>query len=202
MSTDAGTWNGQAAATEDLEQRLQRLEDVVAAVYDTRAMEERIQSKVLEKIRREPLTYTAPARAEPEPPRAPLLLAGPAAARPSAQVYDSPPEPPPPPPPLPAALAGRLSGDDLSLLLDMWTDLRTLWVMVRDPLYRVSWAGKVVPLTTLVYIVVWCFMGSWVTAILGLIGAVILQVTLTYLSFKLLGREFRRFREFRSGRRS
>jgi hypothetical protein len=187
---ESAHWDGSPNA-EDLEQRLQRLEDAVAALCDTQALEERVISRVSEHFAKQPPQKPAPAA--PEPP-------------PTASF--SPHEPEPESPSFRATVAQGLfstvsSPDTFSLLGEMWWDLRTFWAMLRDPLYPMTWLGRLVGLLPLAYLLLSTIAGfrNGVLWHLGFVIDLLLFCPFLYVALKVWGRELRRYREFLATRR-
>jgi hypothetical protein len=165
-------------SVEDLEQRLQRLEDVVASVCDTQSLEDRVVERVQEKLRSE--TPLAP------PPIAAFAPDGTGPHPSEAEYHSKQPLPPP---------SGFAWVSELTLFGEMWQEVRALFRMIRDPVYRTSWLCRIVPVLCLLYVTVW----SWVSAYLfGSIPilSMIDDLAVVYIGLKVLGRELRRYREF------
>jgi hypothetical protein len=173
MIAETAARNGQPELDE-LESRVQRLEDVVAALCDTQALEERITSRVAEQLARRP------------PEESPAAVAPPAPVAEHAAA----------PGPTPAAASRSAWGFfDLPLLGDVWWDLRMTWRLLRDPLYQVSWIGRLVPLAALAYLVigsVWAAVAGQGIPVLNLLD----DLVVTYIGLKVLGREVRRYHDF------
>lgn len=181
-------WTGNPTG-EELEQRLQRLEDVVASLCDTQVLEDRVREKVLEQVRGEidslkgqkPPGSSAEIRVEGDsstrlqPPVA--TLAGPASR--------------PLPPPEPTG----------SILREFAWEIRTLFQMVRDPFYHLSWGARLVLVLPLTHIL-WFMLFDFPKGI-PLIGPPLhfvlnfsIAYATAYVVFKVFGRELRRYREF------
>jgi hypothetical protein len=174
-----------------LEQRVRRLEDAVASLQDTRQMEERIAERVTDRMSRSKATHI---------PResAPLLVEASRRMLPAAiglaRSQDTGPRTPASVPSIP----------DLRnpwLLLDLYSELRAIWRMFVDPRYRLSWMGRVVPLTLFLAI-----LGSWywlpfasplydLSRIVASLYVKIVDLFLAYLLAKALIRESKRYRE-------
>lgn len=176
VDTAQPSWMG-PNPVEDLEQRVQRLEDVVAAVCDTEALETRVASRVTEKL-----------RAEAEQAKGPPHLIG------STPVGGFGVDPRPPA--APRATWVPPTGE-MSFLGEIWWDARMLFQMIRDPLYRMSWAAKVVPVLALLYVTVWAAIAPTISAwpTIPLIGYLD-DLLVVYLGLKVLGRELRRYQAF------
>ena len=154
---------------DDLEQRVQRLEDVVAAICDTQALEERVLAKLQTRLQEMQQTST------------------------QAQ---QPTEPSPVPPTGGGGSGVGIAVDSLSLFAELWHDVRTFWRMLRDPLYRMSWTGRLVGLLPLGY-AIWTTLGGF-RNLFGLLYLVDLALFLpfVFVAFKVWGRELRRYRRF------
>lgn len=178
-------WTGNPTA-EELEQRLQRLEDVVASLCDTQGLEDRVRDRVVEQLRAEieVLKAERPAPAADDQP---------------AQKPRSSAELPPvaalarPTPPTPEPTR--------SLLREFSWELRTLFQMVRDPIYRFSWPARLVLVLPAVYIL-WSSVFTFPENI-PLIGPTLdfilnfaICYATAYVVFKVFGRELRRYRDF------
>jgi len=181
---ESPAWEGQPSY-EDLEQRVQRLEDAVAALCDTQALEERLATRVTEHIAKK--TQLAPS----PPPVAALA--------PHQTDEDS---------PYRGGVAQSVfstmtSPDTFSLLGEMWWDIKSFWSMLRDPLYPMTWLARLIVLLPIAY-VLWSTFAGFHNGVLGAIGYVIDLVLLCpflYFPFKIWGRELRRYREFLAMRR-
>jgi hypothetical protein len=173
-----------------LEERVHRLEDVVAGLQDTREMEERVTERVAARV--------APARGNGLRDSAGLIIdAGrhllPAAVE-ALRTGAADADPPPQGPPQPAAPPLRESW----LLFDVYAEARATLRMFIDPRYRIGWRGRLLPLLLLGAIVT-----SWIwlpgTAILpGFVSALLVKVVdlaLAFVLFKILHREVCRYRE-------
>jgi hypothetical protein len=154
-------------------------------MYDAQAVEERVYARVLEKIEAKAPQGKAESVASDsmetdEAARAAGVEAQPSAAGPEPITSWS----------LPAGL-------ELSLIGEIWWDIRTLLRMVRDPLYSMTWLGVLVPLFALVYITfpwkIWPL--NAIPDSFYLIG-LLDDLAVAYLGFKVLGRELRRYRTF------
>jgi hypothetical protein len=169
-------------SVDDLDQRINRLEDVVAALCDnTQGMEDRLAAKLASILRAE----SERARAEYQ------AHAGHDPTHPS-EAYAAAHEPPSPPPSW-----ATFSVGDLTLVGSMWWDVRTFVRMVRDPLYAMSWTSKVVLIIAAIYIA-WLVIfgiGGLIPFVSNLISIVTLMLV-SYVVFKVVGRELRRYHEF------
>ncbi len=155
-----------------LEQRVHRLEDAVAAVQDTRQLEDRVVERVADRVRRSLPSPGDSASKVTVEMRRPMV--------PSARPALSHLEPP-------------SNGTHTWLLLDIFQDARAILRMFFDHRYRTSrWVGLI---TVAVGVVV---ATSWYVRlpipILGTLINMIVDVALLFVLFKVLTREARRYR--------
>ncbi len=190
-------WTGPGA--EELEQRLQRLEDVVASLCDTQVLEERVRDRVLEQLRADIEELKKQRGEKQQVDTKPDGEAAPKAEPQIAQQIAQPPvaalagpgRQPVPPPPEPMR----------SLLREFSWELRTLFQMVRDPFYRLSWSARLVLLLPATYIL-WSMLFSFPEGIpiigppLRFILSFVIAYGTAYVVFKVFARELRRYREF------
>ncbi|HXG12892.1 MAG TPA: hypothetical protein VNK04_24255 [Gemmataceae bacterium] len=194
-----------------LEERVRRLEDAVAHWEDTQDLEERLVRRVLEHVRpaspklgsvrqttalmldvgRQLLPVAVEAlqarTAEAETQAAPAAVqAVPAEAR--AAPTEAPPAP----------TAERRPW----LIVDLYTDLRTLGRMLRDPLYRTVWLSRgFLPLGLTAAILtsgIWLYLVPGFALLPGVVAGPVIKVVDLFLAFvlcKVLQREIRRYRE-------
>jgi hypothetical protein len=182
-----------------LEERIRRLEDVVATLQDTGHIEERVVEKVSARLQR-----SAP-RDGPEPTgilasaRRKLMPAALSAVRSAA---DAPPQ---------ATLAGS-PGDKSEngvaaargaftsssrpwLLFDLYAELRTMGRMYVDRRYRMSWLARVIPLLALfVFLMSWFLFSGSLWGIGSILDKVI-DLVLACVVYKVLAREVARYRQ-------
>jgi hypothetical protein len=168
-----------------LEERIRRLEDVVATLQDTRPLEERIVEKVSTRIKRQS------ARADSESTG---ILANAGKKLFSSALTVAPPAPDAPagdPQPQPASPASGRTW----LLYDLYSELRTMVRMYVDRRYRVSWLARVVPLAAVViYVFSWfIFAGNFLGV--GSLFDRVVDVVLACLVYKVLAREAARYRQ-------
>jgi hypothetical protein len=183
-------------ASETLEQRLHRLEDAVAALQDTRQIEERLLERLLQQVRPGP---------PPQPPRPSEQVT--AAPRPAP-----PPEPPPAPPPPPSSIdvTAKVIQHAPTVLRQAWliTDmLRELRAMVRmffDVRYTVGWPARLTVLVLLPLILVsgWVmpFTSVPVFGALMVILDKVLDLMLAFFLYKVLSREAQRYLQAQAAR--
>jgi hypothetical protein len=198
-----------SAGRSDVEQRIERLEDVVAALCDADGLGERIAERVAQKLSHgepRPAADDAP-RSAPSP--APLKLQATPLPKerplPTATIveFTLPPEAPTGTPPVPSSNpSGFFWGfiPETSLARDLWWDMRTFVRMVRDPGYTATQAFRLVPLLILFFVFIWPRLAPhlvWLVpqASLGIFGLVA-DVLLIYVGYKIVQRELRRYDEF------
>jgi hypothetical protein len=192
--SDTPSTNGEFSANgsrEEMESRLRRLESAIAAIADTKIMEERLVEKVMSRVEPPPAPpvaaivplQPAPPQAMPVPPE--MLIAAGKVLLPSA---------------LNAVSAGFAAATDphnlpqkpsiLSpqswLLLDFVQELRTFGMMFLDYRFQPSWTVKIIPAVCLILIVVNFILFG------GLLHLV--DIPLTILSYKTMSREANRYR--------
>jgi len=178
---------------EQLEQRVQRLEDAVATLQDTSLVEEHVLERVQVLL-----------QARPEAP-APLARSAAAqkmydAARFTAAPPNAAPAPATPSADPPAASA-RLQHPPW-LLFDLFAELRAMVLMFFDRHYHTAWTTRlavfvVVPLVLLSH---WWFPFAWVP-IIGPVVDKLVDLALAFFLYKTLGREAHRYMDACSGRR-
>jgi hypothetical protein len=182
-----------------LEERLRRLEDALARVPDPRQIENRIAERVAERLTSErtiPVAQIlqAPPTAGQGPnvtiPAGMILDVGKrlftttaamANAAPRSEHQES------------AAMNGVRR---TFLFFDMLTEARAIWCMYTDPRYKMSWAGRMVPLGLAVFLLTSAFLipGAQLTGI-GTIIDKLADLIPAFILFKLLTYEARRYRE-------
>jgi hypothetical protein len=191
-SSELASWS-QGPTVEELEQRVQRLEDAVAAMCDTQAMEERLRVRLLEQLRKEPIDVVVkPVNANAVKPTAETTS-------PESQVFDA-----QSPSGMPLATAEprlpvSLTTSDLSALTvfgEMWWEIRTFYCMVRDPLYSFSWMARSALVVPVIYILWHYLIGFMFFPV-----EIAVVFVLFYLLFKIGGRELRRYQAFVRHRR-
>jgi hypothetical protein len=164
---------------EALEERVRQLEDTIAAMHDTRVLEERVAERVAERIHGS-LTHA------PSSAAGILIDAGhhlfPATADPMNTEF---------------AYPGTSPSVDPGarppwLLLEIYEEFRAIYWMFLDPRYRLSWTGRIAPLAILfVLFSSWLFLGSFPWSLIDKVLSLVLIVVL----YKVLSREARRYRQ-------
>ncbi len=186
-----------AIALSPLEERLRRLEDALAQVPDPKQIETRIADLVAERLtidRAVPVAQIAPA--------APAGVQG--VTIPTGMILDvgkrilnS-----------TAGMARPASGSGHTesalsngvrrtvLFFDLLTEARAVWCMYTDPRYKLSWAGRLVPLALGGFLLTSAFLvpGASLTGI-GTIIDKLADLIPAFIFFKLLSYEARRYRE-------
>jgi uncharacterized membrane protein YkvA (DUF1232 family) len=159
---------------EELEQRIQRLEDVVAQVCDSHEIEQRVRRAV--------------AQLQTDGGQAIADLGTEDSARRSQSAL--------------AALLASGLGWEKSLLRDLWSDVTTFFQMIRDPLYSMTWTARVVPALALAYILwPWDLLPELSGTHFFSIPVIcwLDDLFASYVGLKVLSRELRRYREFLAG---
>jgi hypothetical protein len=191
-SSELAAWS-QGPTVEELEQRVQRLEDAVAAMCDTQALEERLRVRLLEQLRKEPIDVVV------KPVEASAVKQTAANTSPESQVFDAQTSSDMPLAPAEPRLPVSLTTSDLSALTvfgEMWWEIRTFYCMVRDPLYPFSWMARTAIALPVVYI-----LWHYLVGFLFFPVEIAVVFVLCYLIFKIGGRELRRYQEFVRHRR-
>jgi hypothetical protein len=193
MSDDVvGTDVPRPEAVVALEQRVSRLEDAVATMQDTHQLEERVVERL---TRLAPVA--APAAASSPNSAGMLLEAGrrllPAAVdviQAEARDADARARQPP-------AQTTRPPW----LLVDTYAEVRAMFQMYVDRRYRMTWVGRVVPLTLFLAILTSSFWFPVLPAafqfsqVVGLLLMKPVDLVLAFFLFRTLGREAQRYRE-------
>lgn len=174
-----------------LEQRVRHLEEAVGELGDTTKLEERVATRVVERVTRDAPVAIA------QPLETPGFFARlPRALLPMTITTIEPPRGD-------AGSGGTQTGPRRAwALFDLFVELRAIWRMYVDPRYRLTWMGKVVPIILLTAI-----MTSWFwlpfalildkgSGTLGTIYVKIADLVLAFFLYKALSREARRYRDF------
>jgi hypothetical protein len=177
-----------------LEERVRQLEQMVAALQDTRALEERVAERVAAQAK------PAPAGSVRESAGL-LLQAGrhllPAAVSVLAE-QTAPPEAPPPAAGLPPSLAP--APRRAWLLFDVYAEFRAIVRLYLDPRFRLSWQARLAPILLLPAIALsWYWLPGT-----GLLSALpfgidrlyvkVVDLLLAFVLFHVLHREATRYR--------
>jgi hypothetical protein len=168
-----------------LEQRMHRLEDAVAALQDTRQLEERLVERVVDRlIRNPPAPREEPASLVIEAPRAPLLpslglLRSLAGTLPEA---------------LPAAAPAAQSS---WLLTDTVTEARAIFRMFFDVRFRVARSVELLSLGLIIMILTSWYWLPGTSLLPGIVSSLLVKavdLVLAFVLYKILSREARRYR--------
>jgi hypothetical protein len=184
------------ANLEILSQRLQRLEDAIASLQDTRALEDRVFERVRQRTPKAP--EPAPETEERVFDRKKTLipLIGHILA---------------PPPPVKESTAAESSAATSHLppvvvvreglfLLDLWHEFRAIFAMFFDRRYGMAWSTR---LTTLILVPVILFSQFWMPmgiATIPIVGAIFdnfINLVLGFFLYKVLSREARKYMQAR-----
>lgn len=152
----------------DLEARVQRLEETVAALQDTHDLEERIVERVTERLQHEaPRTQSVTAQAPQPAPRFALAAAS-----------STPPDP-----------------GTRWLLVDMVASARLLVRMLCDRRFHLAWNTHLIVWTCLAAIALsgWWFPPAYLFAV-GTYFEKAVDLLLAFCIYKALSRELRRYR--------
>lgn len=175
-----GHADGEAAP---LEQRVRHLEDAVAQLQDTEQLEERVATRVTDRISQNfPIAVAQPA----EPggffgrlPRALLPL--------SVTTIN------------PTAAEGTASQPrGLRILFDWLAEFRAVWRMYVDSRFRLTWVARVVAPALLVAILtswIWLPVAGWLPSMLATLYVKVADLVLAFFLYKALSREARRYRD-------
>lgn len=171
-------------ASASLEQRVRRLEDVVAGIQDTQQLEERITERVSDRIRREPKFAIKESAGLLVNAGRQLLPAALTMMHHDGENTDKP------------GMAEAANLRRSWLVFDAYTEARAMVRMFFDHRYRVSWWSRVAPSMLFVAI-----LTSWIwlpgTSILPSLISVPLvkavDVVLAFLAYKILSREVCRY---------
>jgi hypothetical protein len=172
-----------------LEQRVQSLEEAVAQLRNTEQLEERLTTRVAERVSR-----GAPV-AQPTAEPAGFFTRLPRALLPMAVTTITPPGTASP-------TEGTTHGvKSLWAFLDVLVELRTIWRIYVDPRYRLTWVGKVVPVVLLTAILTsWFWLPGALlldtfSKTLATIFVKFADLVLAFFLYKALSREARRYRD-------
>jgi hypothetical protein len=176
-SSELATWT---PTLDELEQRVQRLEDVVAALSDTQALEDRVRARVIEQLRHEPIQLDA--RPVDNSNSDVLDSSSDAKDRSNFAVRISDP---------------RLS--PLSLATEIWWELRFFYRMLREPFYKLSWTCRIAFVLPVAFLLCHYLLPyfNWFFPL-----ELALFLCLAYFVFKMFSRELRRYQAFLQQRRS
>jgi hypothetical protein len=174
-----------------LEERVRQLEATVAALQDTRALEERVAERVSARVSpapssgvRESAGFLLEAGRQMLP-AAVSVLAERAAAPQVPTEAPVQPQPSPPPPRRPW------------LLVEVYAEFRAILRMYLDPRFRLTWSARVLPLVLLAAIATSWIWVPGVHYLPDFVGALVVKVVdllLAFVLFHVLHREATRYR--------
>jgi len=179
----------------EVEDRLNRLEKAIAAMQDTKLMEERLLERVMSRMDQAPPVTPPPPVASIAPPEAAddrhsILNAGmailPGALRAVSNEFNHATDPRSAPPPTTGTAPSRVW-----LFTDLVLEIRTMWVMFVDHRFRTTWTARIVPLICLIIAVMDAVM---LGGIFGGIVERLMLIVLTIVAYKTLSREAARYR--------
>lgn len=184
-----------------LEDRVQRLEEMVASLTQAQGWDE--EQPVLprqESAASTPrLSHGEVHRAVPIPPPPTASLAEfslpPLAQAPPVRPLSSLLKPMQSALPVAASTMANRVLSPSSLWRDLWWDLRTAWRMVRDPAYPMTTACRVVPAFAIFYVTIWPLLSSW-SGVIGTVMNYFVNAIVIYVAFKVVQRELRRYYDF------
>ena len=165
-------------SVEELEQRVRRLEDAVAALQDTQLMEDRVAERIVQRLEHAP---------RPALDARDLILDAPRMLLPKTVE------------PLPeeestatgVAAAVRSSW----LVMDVVREFRAMFRMLTDYRYRMTWAGRLVLLVAVgVAVLSWLVLSGNFFGVGTVVDRVILVVA-AVVAYKVLSRETQRYQE-------
>lgn len=177
-----GHANGEAAP---LEQRVRHLEDAVAQLRDTAQLEERVATRVTERISRD-VAVAQPVESDGffrRLPRALLPLA--------VTTID----------PVRPADGAAAQPRGVRAFFDVLAEFRAVWRMYVDPRYRLTWLARVVAPVLLVAILLswwWLPFALALQALSGIVATLYVKaadLVLAFFLYKALSREARRYRD-------
>jgi hypothetical protein len=172
-----------APRVDALEHRVQRLEDAVAQLQDTRPIEERVVERVADRMgrnRSHPIRDTTGIIIEAGRHLLPATLA-------SVQDSSSSVEP----------SASKLSLGWAGLLWELLIELRAIFCMFVDPRYRLGWPTRILTILLLVAIATsmfWPPMSMLPNAVAMILDKIV-DLALSYILWKVLIHEARRYRQ-------
>jgi hypothetical protein len=163
----------------DVEMRLRRLEASVTALQDSQLMEERVAERVVQKLKRSPLkSLRDSAGVIVDAGKALIPAVGAAATSDKAKA---------------APTAAPSIDKPGWLLIDLWSEARTLGRMIFDHRYPFSYAGRFGPIIiACTYAFSWLFVSGM--PMIGGITERIIDIFLAFLLYKILSREVQRYR--------
>jgi hypothetical protein len=172
-------------STETVDERLRRLEAALAAMQDTKLMEDRLLERVVHRIDQSQANGSADSAAASAMLDAGAKLLPGAMRRFGAQLNaaTSPTAPP---------STGMFSAKSW-LITDLIQEIRTFFVMFLDYRYRTSWLSRIVPIAAFaIFVLSWIFLRSM--PFIGGLFDYLLDFFLIVIVYKTLQREAERYR--------
>jgi hypothetical protein len=168
-----------AAALTPLEQRLRRLEDALAQMQDVNGLETRVAERVTGRLMTQAPVAPVPAPSSALADFGKLILQAPAAVARSFRNS-------------PVAVGARRAW----LIQDALAEARAILRMFVDPRYRLSWTGRILPPLFLGLVLTsYYWLPGTSVPIFGYLFNKVADLALTYVLYKLLAYEARRYRE-------
>jgi hypothetical protein len=168
---------------EALEQRVQRLEQAVAAMSDTHLMEDRVVERVARRI--EPHQNGGLLSGAARLFKGGARKAEPEGADPAPEIAASAPAAPPPLREAPPSRPGWL-------VLEFIHEVRAAARMFADYRYRMSWTGRLVPIICII-VAVMSFFVFRIVPIVGTAMDYLVDIVLVVIVYKALSREVQRY---------
>jgi hypothetical protein len=165
---------------EPLEERVRRLEDAVAALQDTRGMEDRVVERLAERVTRPP---APPGRGA----GGALVDAGRRLLPAAVKLVESPPETQPAPAALPVTDTGSRW-----LVFDAYDEARTIVRMMFDRRYR-SWVVRLIPVAVLCLLLFSAFFLHGIFVVGWLLGRAF-DLVVVFVATVALSRKARQYR--------
>jgi hypothetical protein len=172
--------SSEALQVASLEQRVQRLEDAVAQLQDTRPLEDRVVERIEKQVNRGrslPVVDTTGMVIEAGRRLLPFVTAS--------------------PPTEGSEPAGNAASTRPWLVWDLFADLRAMLSMFVDPRYKLGWVTRIVPLVLLVAIATSSFWPpmSMLPESIRWIPDKVVDLIFAYVLWKILIHEARRYRQ-------
>lgn len=170
-------------AQETVESRIQRLEAALAAMQDTKLMEDRLLERVMTRVDQQPTENGTASSllgaASPLVPAAAQLIASQIGAATSPTAPDT----------------GSIFSARTWLLTDLMQEFRTFFAMYLDFRYTTTWLAKIVPLAALaIFALSWIFLRSLVLVV-GPVLDYAIDLILVIVVYKTWQREAARYRQ-------
>jgi len=194
VDANGETWSGDDEQTPDaMKARIRRLEDALAAMQDMQLMEERVVSRLLERM-----SGAAPPALTPAPVQ-PLVGEAPTDAETGA------PTAPPPvkhmlpmltlPPAAAAVFNASINTSPQSwLIVEIWRELRLMVGMFTDYRFQVNWLARLAPVFLVAGLILSYFFVGRAIPLLGPFLEPLADALLGVVCYKVLAREAARYR--------